>query len=347
MKLPSGSKAGATNLTCPHCQHRYDILEIELLDPTNMSPDTYSICGKCNSWFFPDNAVLETYHNLDEDSGYLTAPLSAGAGELENTTRTCVGEERTHRMHNLFDGYVFHIVRLQNVHRKGVNKGNQLDIDLLGDTYSRVELGQAVVVSVDINNEQELSITANIREDAPSGVNVNSGDEISVYYVVSVNLDSVRDPPWIDLLRECKRAVSQDNFISAIPLLKSSLDNALYRQIYTYYRWQENGSNEAHQKIREEFGNKNGELYTKDLAKDAFKQISGTSLCAAKGPYGDEWNRFWGEGGVRSARNDIIHPDGGSLDHIGRNKIVEWFNLTMNLILGSYDLLREQRYQTS
>lgn len=340
----SSVKGGDTNLTCPHCQHRYDTLEIELVEPDQMSPNTYSPCRNCGGLFFPDNAVLETYHNLDGGSGYIAVPLSAGAGEITNHTHTYIGKERKHKMNNLFDGYAFHIVRLQNVYREGVEEGNRLDTSLIGNSYSRSQLGQAVIVSVDINNTQELSITADIREDVPDTINVEYGDEITVQYAVSVNLDSVTDAPWIDLLRECKRAVSQGNLISAIPLLLSSLDNALYRQVYTYYRWQGHEDSDAHQEIRQDFGNKDNELYTKDLAKDAFQDITGTSLCAARGPYGEEWNEFWGEGGVRTTRNDIIHPDGGDLDVIDRDTIVEWFDLTMNLILGAYSLIRNHRY---
>lgn len=263
---------------------------------------------------------------------------------MTNNTRTSVGKERVHKMNNIFGGYQFHIVRLQNVHREGVTQENWLDTELIGEGYSRSKLGQSVIVSVDVNNKHEISTTANIRERAPDETEIDIGDQISVQYVVSVTLGSIVDAPWIDLLRECKRAISQDNLISAVPLLMSSLDNALYRQVYTYYRWQEYESDDTHQKIRDEFGDKNGELYTKDLAKDALNQIAGTSLCAARGPYGEEWNDFWGEGGVRTTRNDIIHPDRGSLDNVDRDTVVDWFDLTMNLILGSYELTREHRY---
>lgn len=340
----SGLQGGDTNLTCPQCQYRYDILEIESVDPAHMSPNSYSPCGNCGGWFFPDNAVLETYSNLDGKSGYITVPFSAGAGEMTNNTRTAIGRERTHRMSNLFEGYAFHIVRLENVHREKVSQDEWLELEPVGDSYSRAELGQAVVVSVDANDRQELSITADIRDDAPDTVDVECGDEIAVQYVVSVYLDAVTDAPWIDLLRECKRAVHQDNLISAVPLLLSALDNALYRQVYTYYRWQGHESAEAHRTIRDRFGDENDDLYTKDLARDALKEISGNSLSAARGPYGEEWHQFWGDGCVRSARNDIIHPDEGSLDEIDRDTVVEWFDLTMNLILGSYDLLRDHRY---
>lgn len=343
--LPRSSlKGGDTNLTCPHCQHRYDILEIESVAPGQMSPDTYSPCSVCTGWFFPDNAVLETLYNLDVDSGFIRAPLSAGAGEFTNATRTYIGQERLHKMSNLFDGYAFHIVYIQDAHREGISRENWLDVEFLGDTYSRVELGQDIIVSIDKNNPQELSITADIRENACDDLDADLGDEISVQYVVSVTLSSVTDAPWIDLLRECKRAVNQDNLISAIPLLLSALDNALYRQVYTFYRWRGEGSDDAHQKIRDEFANEHGDLYTKHLAKDALNQITSTSLCSAMGPYGEIWNEFWGAGGVREARNDIVHPDGGDLDEIDRATVVEWFDLTMNLILGSYELLRDIRY---
>lgn len=340
----SGVQAGDTNLTCPHCQHRYDIMEIESVNPHQMSPNTYSPCRNCNGLFFPDNAVLETYHNLDGDSGYLTVPYSVGAGEITNVTTTRIGQARLHKMNRLFDGYAFHIVRLQNVHREDVDEDDWLDTKLIGDAYSRSDLGQAVLVSVDANNRHELAITANIREDASEKIDIDFGDEIAVQYVVSVTLDSVTDAPWIDLLRECKRAVAQDNLKSAVPLLLSALDNALYRQVYTYYRWQGQELNEAHRRIRDEFGDSDGDLYTKDLAKDALKQITGQSLCAARGPYGHEWNEFWSSGGVRTTRNEIIHPDNGSLDNLDRETMIEWFDLTMNLILGSYDLIRDCRY---
>lgn len=340
----SGLQGGDTNLTCPQCKYRYDILEIELVDPGRMSPNTYSPCGNCGGWFFPDNAVLETYSNLDDDSGYITGPFSAGAGEMTNVTLTNVGWEKTHRMSDIFEGYAFHIVRLENVHREKVSKDEWLELERIGDSYSRAELGQGVIVSVDVNDRHELSITADIREDAPEIVEVECGDGIAVQYVVSVYLDAVTDAPWIDLLRECKRAVHQDNLISAVPLLLSALDNALYRQVYTYYRWQGHGSKEAHQAIRDEFGDEEDDLYTKDLAKDALQDIVGTSLSEARGPYGEEWHEFWDYGGVRSARNNIIHPDEGSLDEIDRDTVVEWFDLTVNLILGSYDLLRDHRY---
>lgn len=340
----SGLQGGDTNLTCPQCQYRYDILEIEMLDPGRMSPNTYSPCGNCGGWFFPDNAVLETYSNLDDESGYITVPFSAGAGEMTNNTRTSIGYERTHKMSNLFEGYAFHIVRLEDVHRENVSQDEWLDLEPIGDSYSRAELGQAVIVSVDANDRHELSITADIRDNGDEITEVECGDEIAVQYAVSVYLDAVTDAPWIDLLRECKRAVHQDNLISAVPLLLSALDNALYRQVYTYYRWQGHGSEDAHQTIRDKFGNEDDDLYTKDLAKDALQDITGTSLSDARGPYGEEWHEFWGDEGVRSARNQIIHPDGGSLNEVGRNTVVEWFDLTMNLILGSYDLLRDYRY---
>jgi len=98
---------------------------------------------------------------------------------------------------------------------------------------------------------------------------------------------------------------------------------------------------EAGDRIRDKFGDKYDNVYSTDLAKDALNEITGSSLTDAYGPYGELWHEFHGEHGNRGFRNAVIHPGDESIEEIDRETVIEWFNISVSLIIGGFELLWE------
>ncbi len=74
----------------------------------------------------------------------------------------------------------------------------------------------------------------------------------------------------------------------------------------------------------------------KDLAKHALDDISGVTLTSHEDPYFDEWNQFQT---FLQQRHDIIHPTDDPVPAIDTETAVDRFNLTVDLILGHFDLV--------
>ncbi|AXG08383.1 hypothetical protein DU484_00125 (plasmid) [Haloplanus rubicundus] len=170
---------------------------------------------------------------------------------------------------------------------------------------------------------------------------VETGDELEVVYDAKLSRANGTNPAWVDLLREAEQAILRGNLISAVPPLTSAVDGGLFRLISLYYVLNGCDQGEAGNRIREKFGDKYGNVYSKDLAKDALNEITGSSLTDAHGPYGTLWHEFHGEHGNRGFRNAVIHPGDESLEEIDRESVIEWFNISVSLIIGGFELLWE------
>jgi hypothetical protein len=337
MTPSSELSAGNTNLTCPQCEDRIDTLHLQ---PTgeSINPDTYLVCPYCETWFFPENGLLYTLYKLDGNA-YFGFPFALGGSKMRNLTTVTVGETRRHIVNDLFSGDEFETVQLLGAERKDASGDNRLPIERLDDSYTRASLGESVLVALHPIGPQEIVVTANLQEKADSVV--ETGDELEVVYDAKLSRANGTNPAWVDLLREAEQAILRGNLISAVPLLTSAVDGGLFRLISLYYVLNGCDQGEAGNRIREKFGDKYGNVYSKDLAKDALNEITGSSLTDAHGPYGTLWHEFHGEHGNRGFRNAVIHPGDESLEEIDRESVIEWFNISVSLIIGGFELLWE------
>lgn len=327
-------RAGNTNLTCPQCEDRIDKLH---LNPGggSIDPDTPLTCPYCWRQFFAENALLCTLHDMDGEA-YFGFPFALGGSKLRNYTRVTVGETRRHVNNDLFAQDQFETVQILGAEREEVSGEDRLPLVRLGGSYTRVSLGDSVLVAILPVAPDELVVTANLDADDSE---IGMGDELELVYDAKLSRISVKNPPWIDLLREAEQAILRDNLISAVPLLVSAIDGGLYRAIYLYFMVNDHDPDEADERIKYEFGNENGEVYTKDLAKDALNEITGQSLTAGHGPYGELWGEFSGDEGYRGFRHGVIHPGSEPLKEVSRETVINWFNVSVALIVGGFELL--------
>ncbi|WP_148263621.1 hypothetical protein [Halopiger xanaduensis] len=275
---------------------------------------------------------------MDGDA-YFGFPFALGGSKMRNYTTVTVGETRNHVVNNLFSGYEFETVQLLGAEREGASGDNRLPVERLDDSYTRAALGDSAIVALHPIGPDELVVTANLQENAVPTVEM--GDELEVVYDAKLSRTNATNPAWVDLLREAEQAILRGNLISAVPLLVSAVDGGLYRLIYLYFVLNGRDRKDAKQHIKSRFDDGHGNIYTKDLAKDALNEITGSSLTDAHGPYGERWHEFYGEHGNRGFRDAVIHPDNEPLDGIDRETVIEWFNISVSLIIGGFELLWE------
>ena len=336
MMPATGFRAGNTNLTCPQCEKRIDKLHINPRGGS-IDPDTPLSCPYCFELFFAENGLLYTLHEMDGDV-YFGFPFALGGGQMRNFTTVTVGETSRHVVNNLFAGDEFETVQILGAERKEASGDDRLPLERLGDSYTRVSLGDSALIAVLPVGPDELVVTASLDGDADDS-EIKVGDELEVLYDAKLTRRSAVNPPWIDLLREAEQAILRGNHISAVPLLVSAIDGGLYRAIYLYYLVNDHDPDGADERIKNRFGNRDGEVYTDDLAKDALKEITGETLSDAHGPYGKLWAEFCGDGGYQGFRHIVIHPGRDPLDAVEREAVINWFNISVSLILGGFELL--------
>lgn len=335
--LPPGTEAGATNLTCPSCEGRIGILQLQRnISPDSISPNTYTVCPQCEGWFFPENALLQTLRDIrSTGESFFRFPLSLGSGIGMNVTWVNVGETREHQLNNLYRGYEIEAVYLKGAERDDVEEDDRLPIDTIGNTYNRAILDDVLLVEVTRIDSQRAIIRASLREGREESYGIEPGDEIEVVYEQFLRLHPVTNPPWIDLLRGASQSIRNENTTAAVPLIVSAVDNLLYRQTYLYYRWEGNDHDEAHDLIVDEYGNDRGNLYREDFAKDALDDISGVRL--TNGPPHNEWRTFQDE--ILNTRTKIVHPQREPVRQVDRETAIDWYNTALRLILGMFDLV--------
>lgn len=342
-RLPPGAEAGATNLMCPNCEHRIGVvqllrhLEQQNIPLRDITPNSYTPCPACAALFFPENAFLVCLSDIaDTGDSYRSYPFGIAGHQGVNYTDVTVGETSEHKLSNLYQGYEIErgSLILQGAERSDVDQDDRLPIDRHEDSMTRATLADILLVSVTQVAPRQVLVTANLRKDEDAQDAIAKGDDITLIYQRNLLQTEGRDPPWLTLLREAKSAINRDNPLAAGPLLVSAVDNCLYRQIYLYYRWQGQDHTEAINSVDQyRTGNK---ISRKDLAKDALNDISGVTLTSHEDPYFDEWNRFQT---FLQQRHDIIHPTDDPVPAIDTDTAVDWFNLTVDLILGHFDLV--------
>jgi len=342
-RLPPRAEAGGTNLTCPQCEQRLGIVQLlQHLDQQNrplssISPNSYLECPICGAWFFPENAFLVCLTAIaDTGESYRSYPFSIGGSQRLNYTNVTVGETSEHELSNLYQGYEIErgSLILKGAERAAVEEDDRLPINHHEDSVTRATLADILLVSITQVAPRKVLVTANLRKDETEQEEVAAGDEITLIYQQNLLQTEGTDPPWLTLLREAKAAINRENPLAAGPLLVSAVDNCLYRQIYLYYRWQGQDHSEAIKSVKQY--QSSDKLRRKDLAKHALDDISGMTLTSHEDPYFEEWNQFQT---FLQHRHDIIHPTDDPVPDVDIETAVEWFNLTVDLILGHFNLV--------
>jgi len=346
-RLPFDAEAGKTNLTCPQCKQRLGIIQLlRHLEQRNRSyssitPKSYMQCPVCSAWFFPENAFLTCLEEVAETGeSYRSYPFSVGGGQVLNYTDVVVGETSEHILNNLYTGYEIEpgSLILKGAERANVTKGERLPIDTHEKSVTRATLADILLVSITQVAPRKVLVTANLRKDETEQGEVVAGDEITLTYQYNLLQSEGTDPPWIKLLREAKAAINRENPLAAAPLLVSAIDNCLFRQIYLYYRWQGKDHSAAIDAVTQY--KSSDKIHRENLAKDALDDISGVTLTAHDDPYFEEWDEFQK---FLQQRNDIIHPTDDPVPVVDTEKAVDWLNLTVNLILGYFDLVWREK----
>lgn len=333
-RRPSGLKGGSTNLTCRHCNSPIDGLEMVNVSPDSITPDTLFNCPYCGNWFYPEIGLLHSlFQGGEVEDVYFGRPLSLGGRALTNFTGVKVGETRPVPMHNLHSGYEYEAVFLKGANRKGVEKEDYLDFDLAGG-YNRANLGEDVLVTLVKTESTNLAINASLHNDTSNGGSISTGDELDIIYTATLAYGGVTNPPWIDLLVEAQSAIREDLPLSALPLLRSAVDNCLIRQAYLYLVWNRSNSQIAHEEVMN-FADEGYDPNRIDIAKTGLKELSGERL--TDGPYDTLWAEF---SKVVNERDSIIHSEMESrLNPPDQDSVKEFYDTTVSLLVATYDLL--------
>lgn len=348
--LPPGAEVGATNLTCPNCEQRLGVVQLlrhfdqQNIPLQSITPNSYTHCPACGALFFPENAFLVCLADIaGTGDSYRSYPFGVAGSQGVNHTHVTVGETTETKLNNLYHGYEIErgSLLLKGAERAEAEEDERLPIDQHEESYTRATLADIVLVSVTQIAPRKVLITANLREDEAEQDAIATGDEITLIYQQNLLQREATDPPWIQLLREAKTAINRGDPLAAVPLLVSAVDNCLYRQIYLHYRWQGHDHSQAIKAVKQY--RSTDKIRRKDLARDALEDISGMRLTAHDDPYFDEWDQFQT---VLQQRHDIVHPTEDPVPEIDIDTAVDWFNLTVDLILGYFDLVwREEEKQ--
>ncbi|OAQ53465.1 hypothetical protein HTG_08280 [Natrinema mahii] len=325
----TGGSAGATNLTCPKCKKRIDTLAFTVHDPSAIQAEERFTCPNCSFAFWPENALLLTLLELDGNS-YFGFPFSLGGNEARNYTSIEVGKTREYNVDTLAEGYTVETITLKGAHRKDIPKSDWLPLEPLNNPFRRAMLGESVSISLAKNTSKTVSVSTNLVENPEHGINL--GDEIEILYDATTSQNQSFDPPWILLLQEATFAIRRDNTVTALPLLISSFDNLLFRQLYLLLR--DRGLNQEESVNKLQSFKQWKFLKRDDLAKDALDFAVGERL--SDGRYAEEWAEFKQ---LVNTRSEIIHPtNSSSLNRPDRDEVIEQFNKIIRTMLCVFDL---------
>lgn len=330
--LLQGARGGPTNLTCRHCHTPVDILDMLPVNTAELTPNKLFGCPHCGSGFFPDIGVLHTlFQDGDIDNVYFGRPLTPGGTAIKDLNHVSVGETRPVRMHNLYTGYEYNAIFLQGAHKKGVDEQDWQDFDLAGG-YNRATLGD-VLINLVRTEPTDIAINATLQENADNSGPIGIGDELEIVYTATVAPSEATNPPWIELLMEAQAAIREDLPLTAIPLLRSAVDNCLIRQAYLYLIWNRPDRDKAFQEV-EDLANEGYDPNREDIAKQGLEKWSGVRL--TNGPYANLWSEF---SEVVHRRDSIIHSEmDSSLEPLDQDTARELYDTTVSLMVGAYDL---------
>lgn len=144
---------------------------------------------------------------------------------------------------------------------------------------------------------------------------------------------SVREsPPWIDLLREAENVIRRKITLAVYPLLVSSIDNFLVRQMVLYYRWQGQTLVEAEATLASYGGRNRPNRY--QIVENIFSDTHGEEL--PDSCYDEEWEWFCE---MNRTRNGIVHPDAEPMESVSLDETIECLNKTMDLIVKIFDFI--------
>lgn len=332
-------KAGDTNLKCPNCGTSVDKLQSNTLNPADLLPNQLTPCPNCTAYFFPENAVLQTLRDRlwTNSSNYYNYPLSIGSVLSRNMDRVEVGESLFRDLGVTSEDYEIDAVNILGANRSGVDEDDYLSIDQLHDSYQRVILGDAAIVSLALTSPTEVAITASLVSEEGSrqgSAPINQGDEIDVVYQKSESLSEITNPPWIDLLEATNSAIRSKNTHAPLPLLIGALDNYVFRQLYMKAIWDGDSPQKAMQRVN---GYKSGRFLSRyDLVGDGFDDLIGVKLENSK--YDSAWDDFNDD--IIDTRHDVVHPTSEEkIPDYSRQEAIDWYNQTVELCLDIFDLI--------
>lgn len=287
-------------------------------------------CPHCPARFWPENGFLyQLYEDIGEQA-YFGIPLSLGAATTRNFTDVQVGHSKEYRQNNLDRGY--HIETITLLSAKLADSDEELTPQSLDGAFTRASLGDSVLLTIVPTDSVAVAINATLHDGAEEGNPVSTGDQIDVQYRYVKVPTSGKNPPWVDLLRAAENVIRRKNTLVMYPLLVSSIDNFLVRQMILYYRWQGQTIDEAETTL-DSYGGRNGPNRYQ-LVEDVFSDTHGEEL--PDSCYEEEWEWFCE---MNRTRNGIVHPDTEPLESISRNEAIECFNKTMDLMVKIFDFI--------
>ena len=327
------AQAGSTNLTCRHCNTPIDLLDMPSIDMANIAPNNLFCCPHCGSGFFPEIGVLHTlFREGDINDIYFGQPLTLGGTAIQDLNHVSVGETQPVQMHDLYEGYEYTAIFLQDAHKEGVEKSNWEDFDLAGG-YNRATLGGNILINLIRTNPTDIAINATLETNSDDSEPIKIGDRLAITYTATVAYSEATNPPWIELLIEAQAAIREDLPLTAIPLLRSAVDNCLIRQAYLYLIWNRPNRGTALREV-EDIADGDYEPNRHDIAKQGLENWSGVRL--TNGPYADLWSDF---SEVVRRRDSIIHSEmESSLEPLDQDTARDLYDTTISLLVGAYDL---------
>ena len=329
-RMMQDAKAGATNLTCPQCDTPIDFLDIQRNNLQDIHPNRLFPCPYCPARFWPENGFLYQLHGNIGEQAHFGIPLALGSTTTGNFTDVQVGRSKEYGKHNLDRGY--HIETITLLSAKLADSDEELTPKSLNGAFTRASLGDSVLLTIVPTDSLSVAINATLRDGIEEGKPVSSGDQIDVQYRYVKAPTSGKNPPWIDLLREAENVIRRKNTLAVYPLLVSSMDNFLMRQMVLHYRWQGQTLDEARATLNT-YGGRNGPSRYQ-IVEDVFSNTHDEEL--PNSCYAEEWKWFCE---MNQTRNGVVHPDAESMESVSREEAIECFNRTMDLMIKIFDFI--------
>jgi hypothetical protein len=329
-RMMQDSKAGATNLTCPQCDTPVDFLDIQRNDLQDIRPDRLFPCPHCPTQFWPENGFLyQLYENIGEQA-YFGLPLPLGGVTTGNFTDVQVGHSKEYGQHNIDRGYHIETITLQSA--KLADSDEELTPQSLDGAFTRATLGDCVLLTIAPTDSVSVAINATLRDGAEEDTPVSTGDQIDIQYRYVKAPSAAKNPPWIDLLREAENVIRRKNTLAMYPLVVSSMDNFLVRQMVLYYRWQGHTHDESEATLNAYGGRHGPNRY--QIVENVFSDTHDEEL--PDSCYDEEWEWFRE---MNQTRNGIVHPDADPMESVPRDEAIECFNKTLDLMVKIFDFI--------
>lgn len=312
------------NLCCPQCGQQMPQYYTAILDLSSFEKFAASFnCPSCEASIHPEDAYLEFLQRvpLNDVMGYA---FSVGGFTEIGTEEIQVG---TTEEIELFESDFWSISDVLFAETDRVGGLRTADLD--GTTF-KWHLGklliddQVIVDGIPVENNKIGIITSQ-----RGGKDI---DTVTIAYLIKTDIETIQQPPWVDLLNTASRLFWRNQSVTIPPILISAYDNHISRQLQRTLVSQGKSNADIESFFEQHYR-------WKEQAKEGLEAVTGTRL-------NNKIPKVYSKlANIRHKRdNHVIHVDADDdLAVINASDAIEMISTVMQAILAVYELCYSAR----